>query len=104
MEPIQSIDAAAKFASGTQGTRPLDSVEICNYYIDIKHGMKISYASVISATEIADTSLPPEIQSAKATNYCTEFSKLTGNDAIGKVKAVPLEKKPSVFLCVQERY
>ncbi len=98
MEPIQgqSIDAAARFASGTQGTRPLDSVEICNYYLDIKHGMKIPYASVISATETTEE--------AKATNYCAEFSKMTGNDAVGRVKAVQLEKNPSIFLCVQERY
>lgn len=96
MEPIQNIDAAARFASGSQGTRPLDNVEISSYYIDIKHGMNVPYASVISATETDDA--------AKATLYCAEVNKLTGNDANARVNAVPLQNKSSIFLCVQERY
>ena len=103
MEPLQapSIDAAARMAGFNQGTRPLDNVEISKYYIDIKHGMEIPYASVISATEITDTNLPKEVQQAKATLYCTEFNNISKNATEGEVNAIQLSTKPSIFLCVQ---
>lgn len=96
MGSLQSVDAAAKFAGGNQGTRPLDNVEISNYYLDIKRGMGIPYASVISATETNDA--------AKASLYCVEFNKLTGNDANGRVEAVQFQSKPSIFLCKYTPY
>jgi hypothetical protein len=102
MEPIQapSIDAAARIAGVNQGTKPLDNIEISQYYIDIKHGMNIPYASVVSATE-TDTSLPPELQAAKATLYCTEVNNLSKSATEGEIKAEQLISKPSIFLCVQ---
>lgn len=101
MEPLQSVDAAARFASETQGTRPLDNVEISQYYIDIKRGMKIPYPEVISATEVTDTSLPKAVQEAKASAYCMDFNKYSGKAVNGVVNTVELTSKPSVFLCVQ---
>lgn len=101
MEPLGNSYDAAKMSAQSQGTRPLDNVEISQYYIDIKHGMQIPYASVISATEITDTSLPQKVQEAKASLYCLGFNNRTKNSVNGEVNAVQLIAKPSVFLCVQ---